>query len=415
MSLVPISERNISSVEIASRWRELTGPIADVVELKYSAAAFNTGDAISINLRGQNVDQLGEAAARIRAELSKFTGVTDISDSFRSGKQEARLSLRPEARHLGLTLRELAGQVRQAFYGEEAQRIQRGTEDVRAMVRYPELERKSLGDLEDMRIRTASGSEVPFASVAEVDFGTGFSTIRRVNRQRIVTVTADVDRSIAIPTEILDVFEAEVLPPILSGYRGMSYYLGGEHEEGIQAFSGLTSLIPLALMIMFTLLAIPLKSYVQPLVIMSVIPFGAVGALVGHLIMGWPVVMSSILGIISLSGVVVNASLVLVHYINKLRRQGISINEATVQASVVRFRPIMLASLTTFVGLVPLMLSNNPNTAFIVPMAISLGWGVLFATVMTLFLVPSLYLILEDLLPSGWVMDKTQTEPNFDS
>lgn len=415
MSLVPISERNISSVEIASRWRELTGPIADVVELKYSAAAFNTGDAISINLRGQNVDQLGEAAARIRAELSKFTGVTDISDSFRSGKQEARLSLRPEARHLGLTLRELAGQVRQAFYGEEAQRIQRGTEDVRAMVRYPELERKSLGDLEDMRIRTASGSEVPFASVAEVDFGTGFSTIRRVNRQRIVTVTADVDRSIAIPTEILDVFEAEVLPPILSGYRGMSYYLGGEHEEGIQAFSGLTSLIPLALMIMFTLLAIPLKSYVQPLVIMSVIPFGAVGALVGHLIMGWPVVMSSILGIISLSGVVVNASLVLVHYINKLRRQGISINEATVQASVVRFRPIMLASLTTFVGLVPLMLSNNPNTAFIVPMAISLGWGVLFATVMTLFLVPSLYLILEDLLPAGWVMDKTQTEPNFDS
>ena len=206
-----------------------------------------------------------------------------------------------------------------------------------------------------------------------------------------------------------------MLPPILSDYRGMSYYLGGEHEEGIQAFSGLTSLIPLALMIMFTLLAIPLKSYVQPLVIMSVIPFGAIGALVGHLIMGWPVVMSSILGIISLSGVVVNASLVLVHYINKLRRQGISINEATVQASVVRFRPIMLASLTTFVGLVPLMLSNNPNTAFIVPMAISLGWGVLFATLMTLFLVPSLYLILEDLLPTGWFMDTTQAEPAFDA
>ena len=410
MSLVPISERNITSLDIASRWRELTGPVADVIELRYSAVAFNTGDAISINLRGQNVDQLGEAAAQVRAELSRFTSVTDISDSFRSGKQEARLSLRPEARHLGLTLNDLARQVRQAFYGEEAQRIQRGTEDVRAMVRYPELDRRSLGDLEDMRIRTATGSEVPFAAVAEVDFGTGFSTIRRVDRQRIVTVTADVDRSMATPQEIIDTLEAEVLPSILLNYRGMSYYLGGEHEEGIEAFSGLASLIPLALMVMFSLLAIPLKSYAQPLVIMSVIPFGAVGALAGHLIMGWPVVMSSILGIISLSGVVVNASLVLVHYINRLRRQGVSIDEATVQASIVRFRPIMLASLTTFLGLVPLMLSNNPNTAFVVPMAISLGWGVLFATMMTLFLVPSLYLILEDLLPAGWFMDKSQTE-----
>jgi len=415
MALVPVAERDVGSLEVASRWRELAGPVADVVELRYSAAAFNTGDAISINLRGRNVDELGEAAARIRAELSRFTGVADISDTFRSGKQEARLSLRPEARNLGLTLSDLARQVRQAFYGEEAQRIQRGTEDIRAMVRYPELERRSLGDLEDMRIRTAAGSEVPFAAVAEVAFGTGFSTIRRVDRQRVITVTADVDRSVTTPEAILDTLETEVLPSILSGYRGMSYYLGGEHEEGIEAFSGLASLIPLALMVMFSLLAIPLKSYVQPLIIMSVIPFGAVGALLGHLIMGWPVVMASVLGTIALSGVVVNASLVLVHYINGLRRQGISINEAVVCAGVVRFRPILLTSLTTFVGLFPLMLSNNPNTAFVVPMAISLGWGVLFATMMTLFLVPSLYLILEDLLPAEWFMGKTQTEPAFDA
>ena len=193
----------------------------------------------------------------------------------------------------------------------------------------------------------------------------------------------------------------------------MSYYLGGEQEEGMEAFAGLTSLIPLALMVMFSLLAIPLKSYIQPFVIMSVIPFGVVGALLGHFIMGWPVVMASVLGTIALSGVVVNASLVLVHYINGLRRQGVSVREAAVRAGVVRFRPILLTSLTTFVGLVPLMVINNPNTAFVVPMAISLGWGVLFATMVTLFLVPSLYLILEDLLPVGWSMGKTRTAEVF--
>ena len=181
----------------------------------------------------------------------------------------------------------------------------------------------------------------------------------------------------------------------------------------MEAFAGLTSLIPLALMVMFSLLAIPLKSYIQPFVIMSVIPFGVVGALLGHFIMGWPVVMASVLGTIALSGVVVNASLVLVHYINGLRRQGVSVREAAVRAGVVRFRPILLTSLTTFVGLVPLMVINNPNTAFVVPMAISLGWGVLFATMVTLFLVPSLYLILEDLLPAGWSMGKTRTAQVF--
>tara|TARA_B100000929_G_scaffold269349_1_gene238843 strand:- start:146 stop:652 length:507 start_codon:yes stop_codon:yes gene_type:complete len=168
-------------------------------------------------------------------------------------------------------------------------------------------------------------------------------------------------------------------------------------------------------MIMFALLAIPLKSYVQPFVIMSVIPFGAVGALIGHAIMGWPVVMASVLGMIALSGVVVNASLVLVHYMNGLRRQGATIHEAVVQAGIVRFRPIFLTSVTTFVGLVPLMLSNNPNTAFVVPMSISLGWGVLFATLMTLFLVPCLYLILEDILPEGWSMDRARIKPAFDT
>lgn len=417
ISLVPAAERSeFPSDTIAERWRELTGPIADSVELTFSASQLSAGDAISIQLRGRNVDDLAAAAADLRAELSRFVGVADVSDSFRSGKQEVRLSLRPEAQHLGLTLNDLARQVRQAFYGEEAQRVQRGTEDVRVMVRYPETERRSLGDLEDMRIRTSDGTEVPFAAAAEFTLGQGYSTITRINRQRVVTVRADVNRSMTTPEAVLNSLAAEALPRIVAGYRGVTYSLTGEQEERAESFGGMARLFPVALLIMYALLAIPLRSYLQPLIIMSGIPFGAVGAIVGHLMMGWSLALPSILGMIALSGVVVNSSLVLVDYINRQRRTGVPVLNAVRRAGVVRFRPIMLTSITTFAGLTPLMLIDNPATAFIIPMAISLGWGVLFATVITLFLVPSLVLILEDLRPATMLtpeMKPTRTRPQY--
>ena len=323
LALKPTAERGgVTATQIQQRWRELTGLVPDSVELRFSASAFNAGDPISIELRGRNVEDLREVATLLRSALAGFSGVTDITDSFRSGKQEAKLSLRPEARTLGLTLNDLARQARQAFYGEEAQRIQRGTEDVRVMVRYPEEERRSLGDLEDMRIRTASGVEVPFAAVAQVDFGNGYSSIRRVNRQRVVTVTADVNRDVTTPEEILASLQLGALPEILAQYRGVSYVLSGEQEERGEAFSGLFKLIPMALLVIYAILAIPLKSYFQPLVIMSVIPFGLVGAILGHVIMGWPLIMPSMLGMIALSGVVVNSSLVMVDYINRQRLAG---------------------------------------------------------------------------------------------
>ncbi len=399
LALLPTSERGgVTANEISQRWRELTGSVPDAVELSFSANAFTAGAPISIQLRGRNVDDLREAATLLRGELARFNGVTDITDSFRSGKQEAKLSLRPEARVLGLTLNDLARQARQSFYGEEAQRIQRGTEDVRVMVRYPEDERRSLGDLEDMRIRTGTGVEVPFASVANVEFGNGYSSIQRVDRQRVVTVTADVVRSVTSPERVLASLQSGALPALLSNYRGISYTLSGEQEERDQAIGGLFSLVPMALLVIYAILAIPLKSYFQPIVIMSVIPFGTVGALLGHMIMGWTPGLPSILGMIALSGVVVNSSLVMVHYVNRQRRHGVGVQEAVTRAGVVRFRPILLTSVTTFVGLLPLMLSDTPETAFIVPMAISLAWGVVFATVITLFLVPCLYLALEDFI-----------------
>ncbi len=401
ISLLPLQERGDFSVtEAAERWRELTGPIYDSVELTFSTAGLSAGDAISIQLRGRDVDQLANAAAALRGELARFDGVADISDTFRSGKQEVKLSLRPEARHLGITLNDLARQARQAFYGEEVQRVQRGTEDVRVMVRYPEAERRSLGDLEDMRIRTADGTEIPFSAAAEITLGRGYSTILRVNRQRVVTVRADVDRDVVTPEAVINSLRADALPRILAEYPGVNYELSGEQEERRISFGGLIDLIPVALLLIYALLAIPLRSYYQPLVIMSVIPFGVVGAAIGHLIMGWPMILTSVFGMIALSGVVVNSSLVLVDYVNRQRRAGFSVTDAVRRSGVVRFRPILMTSATTFAGLMPLMLTDSPATAFIVPMAISLAWGVLFATVITLFLIPSLYLILEDFIPA---------------
>ena len=401
LSILPLSERgNVSVTDMADRWRELTGPVYDTVSLTFATTGLTVGDAISIRLQGRNVEDLANAAAELRAELARFDGVQDISDSFRSGKQEARLSLLPEGRQLGLTLNDLARQARQAFYGEEVQRVQRGVEDMRVMVRYPEAERRSLGDLEDMRIRAADGTEIPFAAVAEIELGRGYSTITRVDRQRVVTVSADVDRDVVTPEAVLRTLEAVALPGILSGYRGIGYSLTGEQEQSAESFAGLFNYIPVALLMIYALLAIPLRSYHQPLVIMSIIPFGALGALIGHVIMGWSITFTSIVGLIAMAGVIINSSLVLVDYINRQRRMGVDVRVAVHRAGIARFRPILITSSTTFAGLMPLMLNNNPATAFFVPMAITLAWGVLFATGITLFLVPCLYLIVEDLFPT---------------
>ena len=273
-------------------------------------------------LSGRDVDELRGVAAQLRAELGRFDGVFDISDSFRAGKQELKLALLPNARNFDITLSDLAQQVRYAFYGVEAQRIQRGQDDVRVMVRYPEQERSSIGNLEEMRIRAPSGVELPFLSVARFELGRGYSSINRIDGQRVVNVTADIDRSQLTPEAVVYSIEQKILPDLLLEHPDISISQAGEQEERAESLAGIAQAAVLSLFIIFMLLAIPLRSYVQPLVIMSVIPFGAVGAIVGHYIMGWPLVFFSILGIIALSGVVVNASLVLVDYINRRRREG---------------------------------------------------------------------------------------------
>lgn len=397
LSLIPSEQRDLSTSAIAQRWREIVGPIAGATELAFASDLFSAGDAIDVQLQGADIDELSRAAAAVKAELVRFPGVVDIADSFRAGKSELKLSMRPTAEYLGLSLQDLARQVRQAFYGEEAQRIQRGRDDIRVMVRYPEEERRSLGNLENLRVRAVDGAEVPFATVAEAELGRGYSTIRRADRKRVVNVTADVDRTQTTANAVLEELTATKLPAILADHPSVTYDLEGEQREQSRALNGLASAYLLALFVVYALLAIPLGSYVQPFIIMSVIPFGVGGAIGGHILMGRDLSMMSIIGIVALSGVVVNSSLMIVHFVNEHRSAGVALHDAVTEAGVQRFRPIVLTSLTTFAGLFPLMMEKSVQAQFLIPMAISLGFGVIFATLITLLVVPAGYRILEDL------------------
>jgi len=355
------------------------------------------GDDVDVQLTGNDIDQLVAAADTVKVRLAEYAGVFEIADSFRRGKQEMKLGIKPAAETLGLTLQDLGRQVRQAFYGEEAQRIQRGRDDVRVMVRYPESERRSLGDLDNMRVRTPDGGEVPFTQVAVVEPGRGFASIKRVDRQRAINVTAAVNATVTSSQAVIADLEARILPDVLATYPGVNFSFEGAQAEQRDAVGGLQQGFGLALLMIFALLAIPLRSYVQPLIIMSAIPFGLVGAVWGHILLGLDVTMMSMFGLVALTGVVVNDSLVMVDFINRKRERYGDLDVAVREAGAGRFRPILLTSLTTFVGLMPLMIEPSFQAQFLVPMAVSLAFGVVFATFITLILVPTAYLIVEDM------------------
>ena len=412
LQLTPSETRDITTRQVADIWRDVNGPIADAVELKFNSSLFTAGNDIDIQLEGEDVEELRVVAAKLRAKLDEYPGVVDITDSFRSGKQELKLAITPSGEALGITLGNLAKQVRQAFYGEEAQRIQRGRDDVRVMVRYTEAERSSIASLSTMRVRTPDGSEVPFATVGRANLGQGFSTIKRADGRRVVNVVADVDRSQITANEVIADLRKGSIQQIFVSFPRVSYRLEGAQADQQESVASLIPYLFIALFVIFALLAIPLKSYLQPLTIMSVIPFALCGAIYGHLIMkslGYisGMAMMSILGFTAAAGVVVNSSLVLVHGINQRRDQGLTLISSLVEASVSRCRPILLTSLTTFVGLSPLMFDNSVQAQFMVPMAVSLAFGVMFATVVTLLVVPSGYLVLEDLVN----LSKNETAP----
>ncbi len=397
VELLGSEQRDVSSVELKNRWRERVGEIPGVSSLKFMAEFMSTGNPIEVELSHDGFDDLLKAVEDLKDILRQYTGVEEIADNFEPGKAELKLKLKDTGRTLGLTLSDLARQVRQGFYGDEVQRIQRGRDDVRVMVRYPKEERTSLADVENMRIRLPDGAEIPFKTVADVEYGRGYSTIKRVDRRRAVSVSADVDEGVASAGKINRELNSKVLPELMRKYPGLDYRFAGEQRERNESLGSLKINFVIAMLAIYGLLAVQFKSYSQPAIVMSAIPFGLVGATIGHLIMGFNLSILSLFGVVALSGVVVNDSLLIIDLINRERRSGIGLAQVLRDCATRRFRPIMLTTLTTFCGLLPMILEKSLQARFLVPMAISLAFGVLFATCITLLLVPSLYMILEDI------------------
>jgi multidrug efflux pump subunit AcrB len=390
--------REIDGFEIQGRWRDFIPEIAGVKTLEVgSGNGPGSGDDISLQFSGKNLDELRRAAEDVTAYLVSYNGVADVNDTFSGGSDEIRLKIKPQAEALGLDLNQLATQVRFGFFGAEAQRIQRGDEEVKVMVRYPKEDRSSIGDLENMRIRTLDGTDIPFSEVADIELGEGYGSIIRVGGVRSITVSANVDTDVVDPQEIIEDVEEVYIPSILERYPSVNFGLEGQSKEQGEAIQGLIQGTIFALFAIFALMAVPLKSYSQPLIIMSVIPFGVVGAIVGHIVMGHAVSVLSLCGIIALSGVVVNDSLILVDFVNRARSEGVALKQAVIEAGCQRFRAIVLTSLTTFMGLMPIVFEKSLQAQVVIPMALSLAFGILFATVITLLLIPCLYLILHDI------------------
>ena len=374
----------------------MIGSVPGAKELNYRAEIGRGGSPIDIQVSGSDFQRMSELAALFKNELRTYPGVSDVTDSFEGGKQEIRMSIKPQAQQLGLSLADVANQVRQAFLGFEVQTLQRDRDDVDVVVRYPESERESLQSLEQMPIRTPAGEYVSFSSVVDASIGRGFTTVKRIDRRRTLNVTADVNKQTAniegIKQDLRDFADLQ-----LAAFPDLSVSLEGEAREQRDSFGSLKTGLWFVLAVIYALLAIPFRSYLQPILVMVVIPFGVVGGILGHMIMGMDLSIMSYMGMLALIGVVVNDSLVLVDYVNKRRRDGRGIYEALKIAGVARFRPVLLTSLTTFFGLIPLLLEKSTQAQFLIPMAVSLGFGILFATFITLFLIPVNYMVLEDI------------------
>ncbi|MEM6645311.1 MAG: efflux RND transporter permease subunit [Bacteroidota bacterium] len=389
LALSSADVREIDTPIIEAAWREGVGTVQGAETLSYGSDLFSIGAPVSVALTHPDPERSEAAAQLLMDELRGFQGVFDIESDADAGLREIQLRLKPEARTLGVTLNDVARQVRAAFFGAEALRVQRGREDVRVYVRLTEEERNAIADVERFRVRVPGG-EVSLSAVAEVSFGTAPAVVRREDGQRVVTVTGDLDEEIVTSTEVRRTLEAEVLPQIAQQFPELRYDFGGEQEEQAESLATLGLGFFIALLGIYVLLAIPFKSYVQPLIITAAIPFGIIGAFIGHLVLDLPIGVLSIFGIIGLSGVVINDALVMIDFINERLREGDPIDEAIVAGAKARFRPILLTTVTTFLGVAPITFENDLQAQFLIPMAASLSFGIVFATVILMLVVPAL-------------------------
>lgn len=421
IELVPIDARPITTGRFAQLWRERAGDIPGAELLSFS---FSTGPGagapIAIRLSHSDVETLEASATALAEQLQTYAGVVDIDSGVSPGKEQLDITLTPEGRTLGVTERDLAEQLRAAYFGAEAVRQQRGRDELRVYVRRPEEERRSEYFLETMLIRTPGGGEMPLSRAAHVERSRAYTSITRVDMRRVISVTADVDLTQITANEVVLDLEANYRRDLVDQTPGLRWESAGEQEQQSETMSALGRGMVMAIFAMYALMAVAFRSYTQPFIILIAIPFGFVGAVAGHVMMGYAMSLLSMFGIVALAGVVVNDSLLLVTAINEYRREGLSPFEAAVAAGVRRFRPILMTSLSTFLGLMPMLLETSVQARFLIPMAISLGFGVLFVTVIALVICPALYLILEDGLSlvrrgSSWLQPTIEASGSEDA
>jgi len=396
--LTPPGERPISTAKVAELWRTEVGTIPGLESIKFESDAGGPGRgaAISVELSHRDVRVLERASGELAEAMAFYPEAVDIDDGFSPGKHQLDFQITPEGRSLGLTSQEVARQVRHAYYGAEALRQQRGRNEVKVMVRLPRDERTSEYNLEEMILRTPAGSEIPLREAVKVKRGRAYTTIDRRDGRRIVTATTDV-RPRSKAGLILSSVKSEILPELQRKYPGLTYSFEGRQADRRESTQSLLRGLMMALIVIYAMLAVPFNSYIQPLIIMLSVPFGIVGAVIGHLLMGFSLSVMSLFGVVALSGVVVNDSLVLIDFANRKQKAGLGRHLAVREAGIHRFRPILLTSLTTFGGLAPMIFETSRQARFLIPMAVSLGFGIMFATLITLLLVPCLYLVVEDI------------------
>lgn len=397
--MIPPDERQVPTAEFTRRWRTETGALAGIENIKFLAdfGGPGSGAALTVELQHRDTEVLKKASAELANALSFFPIVSDIDDGFTPGKDQFDFRLKPEGYQLGFSPIGVARQIRNAYYGNEVLTQLRGRNEIKIMVRNPEHERKAEYYLEEMLVTTPKGVKVPLKDVVEVKRGKAYTNIDRRNGRRVVTVTSDVVPQ-SQADRVLDSIKQDTLPRLQEKYLGLNFSFEGKQSDRQESMAALGRGMIVAQLIVYVLLAIAFRSYLQPVIIMVSIPFGIVGAIIGHLIMGYSLSILSMFGIVALSGVVVNDSLILVDFANRQVRGGATHYAAIVNAGIKRFRPIILTTLTTFFGLTPMILETSRQAKFLIPMAISLGFGILFSTFIILVLVPALYIILEDIV-----------------
>lgn len=415
VTMLPSEERGIHSKDLRIAWEKETGPIPGIKTLSFSGMGGGSrGAPIEIWVQGQDLRQILAAANEMMDQLKRFDGLFQIRSDFSPGKNEIRLELKQEARTLGLTVNDLASQVYTGYFGEDAVRIQRGRDDIRIKVRYTVDERKRLSDFRRIRIRTSRGFEVPLMSVADITFSPGFSTITRTDGMRRVKVSSEVDTNRTNANEVVAQLTKTDIPELSDRYPDLRFTFQGEKKSMAESFSSLYIGYPLAMVGIFFIIATMFRSYAQPLLISMVIPFGVIGAILGHLMLGYQFTMMSIFGVVALAGVVVNDAIVLIERINENLAEGMTFQDAIIRGGARRFRAIFLTTISTVGGLAPLIMETDFQARFLIPMAISIAAGVGFATVLTLVLLPSLFMILNDLRRAAyWIKNRTLPAREF--